>query len=126
MVSEHSLSSSNNNNNNYSSINNSNENNNNNDNNKDFAFFSLNLLSEVLDVKLVEFFNKRAFMPAGDADLLKNLYEKLTSLEFQVKHRGFLLGHMTLELHELRKTNAEQFKETVTLGELGDDTAPNF
>ena len=41
-------------------------------------------------------------MPAGDADLLKNLHEKLASLESQVKHQGFLLGHMALELNELR------------------------
>ena len=56
-----------------------------------------------------------ASMPAGDADLLKNLYEKLTSLESQVKHQGFLLEDMNLELNELRKTNGEQFKDIVTL-----------
>ena len=41
----------------------------------------INSLSEALDVKLNEFFNKYASMPAGDADLLKNLHEKLASLE---------------------------------------------
>ena len=54
-------------------------------------------------------------MPAEDADLLKTLHEKLASLESQMKHQGFLLGHMTLEVNELRKTNAQQFKEIVTL-----------
>ena len=64
----------------------------------------------------------------------------------QVKHQGFLLGIMNLELNELRKTNAEQFKEIVTLrsrkacsesinsnfnvnnsmGESGGNTVPNF
>ena len=54
-------------------------------------------------------------MPSGDADLLKTLHEKLASLESQMKHQGFLLGHMTLEVNELRKTNAQQFKEIVAL-----------
>ena len=45
-------------------------------------------------------------MPAGDADLLKTLHEKLASLESQVKHKVFLLGHMTLEPNELRRANA--------------------
>ena len=35
-------------------------------------------------------------------------------LESRVKHQGFLLRHMTLELNE-RKTNAQQFEEIVTL-----------
>ena len=133
-------------NNSFINNNNNNENNNNNNNNKDSALFFLNSLNEALDVKFNEFFNKNASLPAGDADLLKNLYGKLTSLESQVKHQGFLLGHMNLELNELRKTNAEQFKEIVTLrsreacsesinsnfnvnnsmGELGGNTAPNL
>ena len=81
--------------------NNNNENNNNNNNNKDSALFFLNSLNEALDVKFNEFFNKHASMQAGDADLLKTLHEKLALLESQVKHQGFLLGHMTLELTEL-------------------------
>ena len=32
-----------------------------------------------------------------------------------MKHKGFLLGHMTLELNELRKTNVQQFEEIDTL-----------
>ena len=102
-------------NNSFINNNNDNENNNNNNNNKDSALFFLNSLNEPLDVKFNEFFNKHASLPAGDAYLLKNLYGKLTSLESQVKHQGFLLGHMNLELSELRKTNAEQFKKVVTL-----------
>ena len=62
-----------------------------------------------------------------------------------MKHQEFLLRHMNLELNELRKTNADQFKEIVILcsreacsesinsnlnfnnsmGELGGNTARN-
>ena len=110
------------------------------------AFFYFNSLNEALDVKINEFFNKHASMPAEDTDLLKNLYAKLPSLESQVKHQGFSLRHMNLELHKLKKNNAEQFKEIVTLrsreacsefinnnfnvnnsfNELGGDTAPHL
>ena len=124
----------------------------NNDNNiksMDSELFSLNSLSEALDAKFDEFFNKYASLPAGDADFLKNINQKVASLESQVTHQGFLLGHMTLELHELRKTNAELSNEIIRLrsqeacsesinnnnfnnnnnnsmSEMGGNTAPNI
>ena len=117
-----------------------------NDNGKDSTFFSLNSLREALDFKFDEFFNKHSSLSAGDADLLKNIDEKMSSLESQVKHKGFLLSHMTMELHELREINAKLSKEVLILrsreacsestinnfndnnsiGELGGNSAPNL
>ena len=76
--------------------------------------------------------------------MLKNINEKMSSLESQVKHQ--VLSHMILELHELREINAKLSKEVLTLrsrqacseptinnitdnnsiGGLGGNSAPNL
>ena len=92
---------------NDSKINSNNNNNNTHSNSSDFV--SLSSLNEALDSKFYQFFG---------ADFVKVLTEKMSSLEAQVKHQGFVLSNLKLELYELRKTNSELSNDLVRLRSL--------
>ena len=72
-----------------------------------FAFVTIDSLNAILDVKVNEWFNKFLPLPAGDASLLSTDSSKIVSMAGQMMHHGFLMGNPVLELHELRRQNAE-------------------
>ena len=58
------------------------------------------------------------FISFFGADFVKVLTEKMSSLEAQVKHQGFVLSNLKMELYELRKTNSELSNDLVRLRSL--------
>ena len=77
------------------------------------AFVTIGSLHAILDAKFNEFFNKLTSQPAGDASLLNTISSKTASTEGQMKHQSSLLGNLVLELHELRRQNAELSKQLI-------------
>ena len=62
-----------------------------------------------------EFFVELITSPAKEVSITSDLGIKIASLESSIKHQEILLGNITLELHELRKTNDELSKELARL-----------
>ena len=77
------------------------------------SFVLLDSLKTILDACLNDFLVKLASSPAGAAGLSSDFGTRMASLESTIKHQEILLGNMTLELHELRKTNDELFRKLV-------------
>ena len=69
------------------------------------TFVTIDSLNAILDAKLNEWFDKFSPQLAEDASLWRT--DKFVSTEGQMKHNGFLLGNLVLELYELRRQNAE-------------------
>ena len=75
----------------------------------------LDSFKAILDARLKEFFVELTTSPAKEMSLTSDLGIKIASLESSIKHQEILLGNITLELHELRKTNDELSKELARL-----------
>ena len=84
-----------------------------NNNSPNSAFVTIDSLHAILDTKFNELFNKLTSQPAGDASLLNIISSKTVSVEGQMNHQSSLLGNLVLELHELRRQNAELSKQLI-------------
>ena len=84
-------------------------------NNYGSSFVLLDSFKAILDARLNKFLSELAISPAGKVSSPSDLEIKIASLESTIKHQEILLGNITLELHELARTNDELAKELVRL-----------
>ena len=96
-----------------SKSNNSNKINNNNNNNSSLVL--LDSFTAIIDDRLNEFLTRLVSSPAAEAGSLGDLDLRIASMESTIKHQEILLGKITLELCELRRTIDELSKKLVTL-----------
>lgn len=85
------------------------------------SIVSLDAFIAALDVRIAGLFDKFISHPARDKDFSSDLCDKMTSLESTVRHQASLLENITLELHELRRTNKELSKEILKLQSTKDN-----